>query len=415
MICRELENNLISFQFHSSRDMDRVLSMEPWQFNKHVLVLAKLSANIQPSFMRFDKTPCWIRVYDIPIMGRQKKSLQLIGNRFGEVLEIEDNKFNGLARSIRLKIILDLNKPLKRGTHIRMGNVELCWIPITYERLPSFCYWCGKLGHSFKDCDDYHEQGIQEGDEVEKNLPYGEWMKSPPMKQAQVIPRKGRDDTDKLRRSLFQHHDTTKDDIIKGVGEERNKGELFNAEQRVADLLQSLEKVQVEEKKKEILGDDNDKGSEERREQYKMGADIKSGNQSGATISTSLVATRSDNDIKPGENAAEIFYHTTMSSDINKPTKTATQNPKPDKTSPKIRETHIINHPPKDIPHQPSHLNTKPEHAHTQPIKPITTKKLSDVTRLQEQNQPYTPTYKLIELIRQVSLQLGLIYIWGKN
>ncbi|KAH6797548.1 hypothetical protein C2S52_022102 [Perilla frutescens var. hirtella] len=39
MTCREIEANLFSFQFSNRRDLERVLSMEPWTFNKHILVL----------------------------------------------------------------------------------------------------------------------------------------------------------------------------------------------------------------------------------------------------------------------------------------------------------------------------------------------------------------------------------------
>lgn len=55
--CRELGSNLISFQFSIRRDMERVLAMEPWYFNKHILVLRPLASNIQPSLMTFDMDP----------------------------------------------------------------------------------------------------------------------------------------------------------------------------------------------------------------------------------------------------------------------------------------------------------------------------------------------------------------------
>lgn len=65
--CSELGSNLVSFQFNTKRYMERIQSMEPWSFNKHILVLTPLASNIQPSMMKFDKTPCWIRPYDISV------------------------------------------------------------------------------------------------------------------------------------------------------------------------------------------------------------------------------------------------------------------------------------------------------------------------------------------------------------
>lgn len=73
MICRDMGSNLLSFQFHSKRDMERVLEMEPWHFNKHVLVLSPIREYVQPSLMKFDKTSFWIRIYDVPWQEENKR------------------------------------------------------------------------------------------------------------------------------------------------------------------------------------------------------------------------------------------------------------------------------------------------------------------------------------------------------
>lgn len=57
MICRDMGANLLSFQFNSKRDMERVISMEPWPFNKHVLVLSPISNDVQTSQIQFNKYP----------------------------------------------------------------------------------------------------------------------------------------------------------------------------------------------------------------------------------------------------------------------------------------------------------------------------------------------------------------------
>lgn len=140
---QELGSNLISFQFYSKMDMERIKAMQPWQFNKHLLVLKQLSSEIQPSLLSFDKSPCWIRLYDVPIRGRTTPCLTQIGTRFGEVIEMDNTTTTWVARSIRMKIMLSLSTPLKRGTKIKMGGAAPVWIPVTYERLSYFCYWCG--------------------------------------------------------------------------------------------------------------------------------------------------------------------------------------------------------------------------------------------------------------------------------
>lgn len=65
MVCRELGSNLLSLQFNCKRDMKRVMDMEPWQFNKHFLVLKRIIDDVQPSMMEFNTAAIWIRLYDI--------------------------------------------------------------------------------------------------------------------------------------------------------------------------------------------------------------------------------------------------------------------------------------------------------------------------------------------------------------
>lgn len=175
--CRDMGNNMISFQFQARSDMQKVLAMEPWHFNKHALVLKQASEVSHPSELRFDTIPFWIRLYDLPFTGRDEKTARIIGGRFGDVVEIDKNTIGGLMKSIRLKIRIRIDKPVKRGTKIKLGDTAPCWIPITYERMPSFCYWCGMLGHLHKDCEQLREKEDRDGTVDDSEMPYGEWIR----------------------------------------------------------------------------------------------------------------------------------------------------------------------------------------------------------------------------------------------
>lgn len=255
MTCRELGSNLVSFQFNAKRDMERVQSMEPWSFNKHILVLKPLDYDIQPSMMKFDKVPCWIRLYDIPMRGREEAALRMIGQRFGEVIEIDTATVGGISRSVRMKIRLNLENALKRGTKIRVGTSDPCWIPITYERISSFCYWCGKLGHTHKDCESFYERPNADAEITEKNMPYGEWMKASPLKRMQPPPQRTAEEHEYIRRSLFQKEE--KDVTKKYEPEARNEDEKKN-ESQVSELQKSLEKVVMSS----ISHEENSRGSQ---------------------------------------------------------------------------------------------------------------------------------------------------------
>lgn len=246
MKCSDLGFNRVAFQFKSLRDMKRVQEMEPWHFNKHILVLKPIAENIQPSAMQFNTTPIWVRIYDLPFTGRNNETLKQIGSRIGEVLEIDKEMSDGMTRSVRLKIEIQLDKPLKRGIKVRIGKADPVGVTISYERLPSFCYCCGKLGHTHKDCDKTEEADIAEDD-----MPYGDFMRASPLKLSRVMG-ENRDTTrDKFRKSLFEG-----DTGVRTLKEDKDK---YNSKKNVdkvpyetvAELMSDLEKVKFEGKEAE--------------------------------------------------------------------------------------------------------------------------------------------------------------------
>lgn len=204
MTAKEIEPNLFSFQFNHWRDMEKVLSMEPWHFDKHLLVLKQLDSGEQPSAIKFDSTPFWIRIYDMPLIARTERTIRLICERLGKVIEIDNSTMEGFSRSVRIRVLLNLNKPLRRGAKIAIPNAEHLWISFKYERLPSFCYICGFLGHLKRECDvvDDRDEYLSLTDE---KLPFGDWLRASPLRQVKVIVEEQKaDDNLGARKKLFQ-------------------------------------------------------------------------------------------------------------------------------------------------------------------------------------------------------------------
>ncbi|KAI9118304.1 hypothetical protein K1719_010636 [Acacia pycnantha] len=78
----------------------------------------------------------------------------LRGGHVGEVLLAEDPYYNGryLRGFLRARVLLDLRRPLAYGFWLTRPNNEKIWISVRYEKLQSFCYSCGKLGHDNRNC-----------------------------------------------------------------------------------------------------------------------------------------------------------------------------------------------------------------------------------------------------------------------
>lgn len=52
-----------------------------------------------------------------------------------------------------VRVEVDISKPLCRGRKVGIIEDSEIWVAFKYEKLPNFCYWCGMVSHTDKDCD----------------------------------------------------------------------------------------------------------------------------------------------------------------------------------------------------------------------------------------------------------------------
>lgn len=170
---RSLDSNLFIFQFFNLKDKERVLEGRPWSFDNHLLILEETTGDVQPSKISFSSSLFWIRVYDIPLNKRIEATAKGIGETMGKFLQFHiDDPWD---RAMRVKVEVDVSKPLLRGIRIATGKGSSCRVYFKYELLPSFCYVCGLLGHVNKDCLDGEGTG-----EDEIGFRYGAWLRASP-------------------------------------------------------------------------------------------------------------------------------------------------------------------------------------------------------------------------------------------
>lgn len=105
-------------------------------------------------------------------MACSKQIGRKIGESLGTVLEVDlpDDECEW-GEFMRVRVCLDVSKPLLRGKQLSLGSTRHYWVRFFYEHLLEFYYMCGWIGHQQRDCkqDDHMElsPGI---------LPYGQWM-----------------------------------------------------------------------------------------------------------------------------------------------------------------------------------------------------------------------------------------------
>ncbi|GER41574.1 cellular nucleic acid-binding protein [Striga asiatica] len=101
-----------------------------------------------------------------------KRAIQSIASNAGTVIEVDEGEGgNFWGRFARVRVSLKLSNPLKKCVSVRVENqADEVIILLVYERLPDFCYLCGRIGHVLKECE------ATEGNS--ENLPFGSWLKA---------------------------------------------------------------------------------------------------------------------------------------------------------------------------------------------------------------------------------------------
>uniref|UniRef100_A0A803MBU7 Reverse transcriptase zinc-binding domain-containing protein n=1 Tax=Chenopodium quinoa TaxID=63459 RepID=A0A803MBU7_CHEQI len=102
-----------------------------------------------------------------------------IGESLGGFMEFDDSDPLGWCEFMRLKVMIDVRKPLRRGVFIACGGPKSKWVDIKYERLGEFCFSCGMLDHIDKEC------AVKEGESEASRAvvyQYGTWLRESPLK-----------------------------------------------------------------------------------------------------------------------------------------------------------------------------------------------------------------------------------------
>ena len=72
---------------------------------------------------------------------------RMLGATVGKVEAVDtDSRGVGWGEFLRVKIQVDLAKPLARGRKLKMHG-QARWIPFPYERFPKFCFYCRIIFH----------------------------------------------------------------------------------------------------------------------------------------------------------------------------------------------------------------------------------------------------------------------------
>lgn len=175
MEVHDLGNDRYSFVFYHIMDLQKVIEGGPWSFEQNMLVYKQLMEAENPRDIQLNEAAIWVQVYDLPKGFISENILKSVGDYIGKFMKADPANYDGTWKAyVRIRIMMNVLKPLKRRMKIKREGGSWIWINFKYERLSTFCFVCGMIGHTERECSVIYANA---GKEVERA--YGVWLRAP--------------------------------------------------------------------------------------------------------------------------------------------------------------------------------------------------------------------------------------------
>uniref|UniRef100_A0A803NLX7 Zinc knuckle CX2CX4HX4C domain-containing protein n=1 Tax=Cannabis sativa TaxID=3483 RepID=A0A803NLX7_CANSA len=106
-----------------------------------------------PRLVDLNEVDLWVQLHDLRSGFRTATVAKDVANYIGKFVESDEKNFLGLWRDfLRVRVTINVTKPLKRRMRLQnTAGIEF-WTNFKYEHLPTFCFICGIMGYSDRFC-----------------------------------------------------------------------------------------------------------------------------------------------------------------------------------------------------------------------------------------------------------------------
>jgi hypothetical protein len=120
--------NLFLIEFENEWDKIRIMEGRPWTFDGNLVSLADLdNPTLRIGFQKGIIASFWVCMFNLPLACMSKEMGKRIGASVGTVEEVDvDEDGVGWGEYLRVRITLDLSKPLSRGCFIKIRDKSIC-------------------------------------------------------------------------------------------------------------------------------------------------------------------------------------------------------------------------------------------------------------------------------------------------
>lgn len=105
-----------------------------------------------------------------------RRTREKLGATIGKILMVDmDKGGSGWRKILRVKVFVDITKPLARGRFLNIGCKRF-WISFKYKRLPTFCFHYGLIKYANQKCSKMGVNYRKLDDSMQNQ--YGSWLRA---------------------------------------------------------------------------------------------------------------------------------------------------------------------------------------------------------------------------------------------
>ncbi|XP_057745439.1 uncharacterized protein LOC130963326 [Arachis stenosperma] len=153
--------NIYQFFFAKEADVIRVERGSPWLFKQYVIHVRRWNAEMNIEEADYSLIPTWIQLWGMPDHCKTKEAAHKIGERLGEVLEVETYLMRSKEDWImKVRINLNVTHTLKQIIRMASPDKKIFEVQLKYERLGIYYSFCGFIGHDSRNCSKLLENSV---------------------------------------------------------------------------------------------------------------------------------------------------------------------------------------------------------------------------------------------------------------
>ena len=121
-------------------DVEKVLKGEPWTYDRHLVVLRWYEGSTQVLNLCFNTTSFWVQIHNLPFSLLMVEVAFSLRETLGTVLKPKDTFEMKRGSFMRVRVVVDIMKPLCRGRKLTWDHEGEGWASFMYECLPNIYY-----------------------------------------------------------------------------------------------------------------------------------------------------------------------------------------------------------------------------------------------------------------------------------